>query len=158
MKLAFFTQHKENYGTSENPVIKYKGGACYIVNNVKEADKQRTIDAVFALVHTEWESIETVQILDDDERVDLEEDREFPYYITYDPFGGEWVVTQLRVGDTYDCWYDENKAVALFKMWTYGSDFKLKPGTYHEELWDGETYTAHIWDSKNYATKEEELW
>ena len=157
MKLAFYTQSKENYGTSENPIIKYKGGSCYIVNNVKEADKQRTIDAVFALVHTEWESIESIEILGDDENVTVEA-HEFPYTITYDPYGGEWVISQLRVGDNYDCWYDENKAVALFKMWTYGSDFQLKPGTYHEELWDGETYTNHVWDSKNYETKEKELW
>jgi hypothetical protein len=105
MKLAIYTQCKENYGSYEKPYWKFKGGETYIVPNLTVAQalkiKDKGIPTLLSLIEDRNNSFEVyVQnwaILDDD--VVTHEDYEAPYVLKY--VDGKWVCTQVQEGRDY---------------------------------------------------------
>jgi hypothetical protein len=103
MKLVIQTQYSENYGSTDKPYWKFKGGDTYIVPNLTPAQAERIlrdgIPTLKALIeYKNSASEETViyyRVVEDDAVVC--EDWENPYILSWE--NNTWVCRQVQLND-----------------------------------------------------------
>lgn len=151
MKLAIYTQIKENYGTADKPYWKFKGGETYIVPNltVDHAAKisKTGIPTLLSLIEDRNDSFEEyVQnwaMLDDD--VVTHEDYESPNILKY--VDGKWVCTVVQEGRDYGF---HESIVSCTKTYTMGVGGQRQDYNAVYTLVDGRTMD---WQEFNQAQK-----
>ena len=105
MKLVISTQYRENYGDSESPYWKFKGGDTYVVKNISERDASRIrengIPTLASLINysnsMSSEEVIGFSILEDDAVVC--EDWESPIELVYNKSDGCWYFTRFTKND-----------------------------------------------------------
>lgn len=103
MKLVINTQIRENYGDSDKPYWKFKGGETYVVPNLTVEQvlkiKDRGIPTLTALIESNnpmfEEYVQNWAFLDDD--VVVCEDWESPYMLSWE--NNTWVCRQVQLND-----------------------------------------------------------
>lgn len=103
MKLVIQTQYCENYGSTDKPFWKFKGGDTYIVPNLTPAQAERVlsdgIPTLKALIEYKndmsEEYITDYRIVEDDAVVC--EDWESPYILSWE--NNTWVCRQVQAND-----------------------------------------------------------
>jgi len=157
MKIAFHTQFVENYGTTDEPRLKFKGGDTYVVENVKDSDLNTEFYDKYTKL-LEWgeavdsnERIINIEKLDDDTRPQMEE-WEFPYIL--DEHKNGWTVHQVRepLEDGYEPWAKDG-VVALHKTWEISKEGVQIEGSFKEHLWNDKELT----DFKNSQKEDKAL-
>ena len=119
MKLVIYTQCKENYGDTDKPYWKFKGGETYIVPNltVDHAVKigKMGIPTLLSLIESRnpmfEEYVQNWAVLEDD--VATHEDYEAPHILSHTE--GKWVSTQVQKGSD---WGFHESIVSCTKTYT----------------------------------------
>lgn len=105
MKLVISTQFRENYGDSQNPYWKFKGGDTYVVKNISERDASRirangipTLTSLISYSNSmSSEEVIGFSILEDDAVVC--EDWESPIELVYNKSDSCWYFTRFTKND-----------------------------------------------------------
>ncbi len=105
MKIAIYTQVRENYGSADQPYWKFKGGEVFIVPDLTVEQtlkvKERGIPTLKALIETRSDMFEEYvvdyEILDNDARVC--EPWDTPFELRW--IGGRWVATRTVENGEY---------------------------------------------------------
>ena len=98
MKVAIYTQVRENYGSADKPYWKFKGGQVFVVPDLTVAQTLKInasgIPTLKSLIETRSamfeEYVVDYAILDNDAKVS--EDWETPFELRY--VGGKWIATR----------------------------------------------------------------
>ena len=130
MKLAIYTQIKQNYGTADKPYWKFKGGETYIVPNLsaQQADKIRskgipTLTSLIEEANVCFEVyVQNWAILDDD--VATHDDWEAPYILSHTD--GRWVCTQVQEGQDWGFAANVRRCTKTYIMGKNGEKFNYQ--------------------------------